>query len=53
MIKNPRAIAQSAVLDAGLAIMEKHSISQLPTVDENQKLIGIIHLHDILKSKLV
>lgn len=53
MIKNPKSIAQSAVLDAGLAIMEKHSISQLPTVDENQKLIGIIHLHDILKSKLV
>lgn len=53
MIKQPKAIVQSAVLDAGLAIMEKHSISQLPTVDENQKLIGIIHLHDILKSKLV
>ena len=53
MTKNPKSIAQSAVLDAGLAIMEKHSISQLPTVDENQKLIGIIHLHDILKSKLV
>ena len=53
MIKHPKAIAQSAVLDAALAIMEKHSISQLPTVDETQKLIGIIHLHDILKSKLV
>ena len=53
MIKDPKAISQSAVLDAGLAIMEKHSISQLPTLDENQKLIGIIHLHDILKSKLV
>ena len=53
MIKHPKAIVQSAVLDAGLAIMEKHSISQLPTVDETQKLIGIIHLHDILKSKLV
>jgi len=53
MIKHPKSIAQSAVLDAGLAIMEKHSISQLPTVDENQNLIGIIHLHDILKSKLV
>ena len=53
MIKHHKAILQSAVLDAALAIMEKHSISQLPTVDENQKLIGIIHLHDILKSKLV
>ena len=37
MIKNPKSIAQSAVLDAALAIMEKHSISQLTRIDENQK----------------
>ncbi|UCE24803.1 MAG: KpsF/GutQ family sugar-phosphate isomerase [Candidatus Zixiibacteriota bacterium] len=53
MIKNPKSIAVDAVLDAALAIMEKHSITQLPTVDANGKLAGIIHLHDILKSKLV
>ncbi len=53
MIKNPKTVAQTAVLDAALAIMEEHSISQLPTIDEDKKLVGIIHLHDILKSKLV
>ena len=53
MIENPKAISTDAVLDAALALMEKHSITQLPTVDSGGKLAGIIHLHDILKSKLV
>jgi arabinose-5-phosphate isomerase len=53
MIKNPKTIAADSVLDAALAIMEKHSITQLPTVDEQGGLAGIIHLHDILRSKLV
>jgi arabinose-5-phosphate isomerase len=53
MIKNPKSISIEAVLDAALALMEKHSITQLPTVDRDGKLAGIIHLHDILKSKLV
>ena len=53
MIANPKTISCEAVLDAALALMEKHSITQLPTVDENGLLVGIIHLHDILKSKLV
>jgi len=53
MIKNPKTISADAVLDAALALMEKHSITQLPTVDGNDHMVGIIHLHDILKSKLV
>ncbi|MFQ5453368.1 MAG: CBS domain-containing protein, partial [Candidatus Zixiibacteriota bacterium] len=53
MVKNPKTISCEALLDAALAIMEKYSITQLPTVDDKNRLIGIIHLHDILKSKLV
>jgi len=53
MIRNPKAISVDAVLDSALALMEKYSITQLPTVDADGKLVGIIHLHDILKSKLV
>lgn len=53
MIKNPKSISQDAILDAALAIMERYSITQLPTVDEQKRLVGIIHLHDILRSKLV
>ncbi len=53
MIKSPKTVPEDAVLDRALAIMEKHSITQLATVDRQQRLVGVIHLHDILKSKLV
>lgn len=53
MIKNPKSISARAILDAALAMMERYTITQLPTVDADKKLIGILHLHDILKSKLV
>lgn len=53
MIKSPKAVSENAILDAALAVMEKYSITQLPTVDESGKLSGVIHLHDILKSRLV
>ena len=53
MIKNPKAISERAILDSALAMMERYSITQLPTVNAERKLTGILHLHDILKSKLV
>lgn len=53
MVKNPKTISDSAVLDAALALMEEYSISQLPTVDAQGRLSGVLHLHDILKTKLV
>lgn len=53
MIRTPKTIPATAVLDAALAMMEKHSITQLATVDSQRRLVGVIHLHDILRSKLV
>ncbi|MBN1212372.1 MAG: KpsF/GutQ family sugar-phosphate isomerase [candidate division Zixibacteria bacterium] len=53
MIKNFKSVSENAVLDTALAMMEKYSITQLPTVDRDNRLVGVIHLHDILKSKLV
>lgn len=52
-IKQPKSVRTSALLDSALAIMERYAITQLPTIDADGNLIGIIHLHDILKSKLV
>ena len=53
MIKNPRTIEPDAILDRALAVMEKFSITVLPVVEKDRLPVGIIHLHDILKSKLV
>lgn len=53
MIADPKTVSADAVIDAALATMEKHSITQLATIDETGRLAGVIHLHDILKSKLI
>jgi arabinose-5-phosphate isomerase len=53
MLTNPKTINESAVLDSALALMEQKEITVLPTVDDDGRLVGVIHLHDILKSKLV
>lgn len=53
MIKNPKSIDPEAILDKALAEMEKYSITVLPVVNKKNQPVGIIHLHDILKSKLV
>lgn len=53
MIKTPKTISENALVDAALALMEKHAITQLVSVDNDGRVSGVIHLHDILKSKLV
>ncbi|HMS71223.1 MAG TPA: CBS domain-containing protein [Saprospiraceae bacterium] len=30
-------------------MMRQFSITQLPVVNENETLVGIIHLHDLIK----
>ncbi|MFC1814344.1 SIS domain-containing protein [Thermodesulfobacteriota bacterium] len=48
MTKDPRTVkADSPAYDA-LNIMEKHQITVLPITAEDEKVVGILHLHDIL-----
>jgi arabinose-5-phosphate isomerase len=53
MTKNPRTINPDAILDEVLAMCEEHQITVLVAVDPENRPVGIIHLHDILRSKLV
>ncbi|MFO7716892.1 SIS domain-containing protein [Desulfosarcina sp.] len=41
------AFAQTPAFDA-LNIMEQHEITVLPIIDTNRRVLGILHLHDIL-----
>lgn len=53
MIRNPKTISPDSILDEVLARCEKFQITSLVAVDDEGHPVGIIHLHDILKSKLV
>ncbi len=50
MIRNPKSIAPEKLAAQALALMEKHEISVLPVVDGDNKIVGIIHIHDLLKA---
>jgi arabinose-5-phosphate isomerase len=53
MTKNPRTISKDELAVKALAIMEKHSITSLAVPDEDGRVKGIIHLHDILRQGIV
>ncbi|MDR0453636.1 MAG: KpsF/GutQ family sugar-phosphate isomerase [Deferribacteraceae bacterium] len=52
MSGNPKRIAPGVLAAHALAIMEKYSITSLLSVDEEDRPIGIIHLHDLLRAGL-
>lgn len=48
MTKNPISIGADHLAADALSIMQKHEITVVPIVDEAQKLLGLLHLHDLL-----
>ncbi len=49
-IRSPKAIEPSALVTRAINLMETYNILVMPVVDSDDKLIGIVHLHDLLKS---
>jgi arabinose-5-phosphate isomerase len=52
MTKNPKVIEKDLLAVVALRIMEDFSITSLVIIDNNQRLEGIIHIHDVLKAGL-
>jgi len=52
MVKNPKTITKETLAAKAVQIMEQHSITSL-VVSKEDKIEGIIHLHDILKAGVV
>ncbi|HEY5614776.1 MAG TPA: KpsF/GutQ family sugar-phosphate isomerase [Bacteroidota bacterium] len=50
MTKNPKTIRTGLLAVAALEEMEQYNITQLPVVDEENYPVGILHLHDLVKT---
>ncbi len=48
MTKKPKVIEENRLAAEALELMEKHLITLLPVINEDEKLVGVLHLHDIL-----
>jgi arabinose-5-phosphate isomerase len=53
MTRNPRTIRPDELAAAAVFQMESHGIMALPVVDQDQRLLGIVHLHDLLRAGAV
>lgn len=49
MTKNPKVIFPESSLEYTLNMMEKNRVSALIVVDNKNKPVGVVHLHDILQ----
>jgi len=53
MTAHPKTILQTRLAAQALKLMQDKSITVLPVLDEKDKLVGTIHLHDLLKAGIV
>lgn len=53
MTPNPKTIPENELAAKALSIMERFSITALIVPDKSGKLLGIIHLHDILRQGII
>ncbi len=49
MGKSPKTIMQDAMAIEALETLESNNISQILVVNTNQKYVGVVHLHDLIK----
>jgi arabinose-5-phosphate isomerase len=53
MTKSPKGIPEDELAAKALSVMEKHAITVLVVPDAQNRIAGVIHLHDILRQGIV
>lgn len=53
MTRNPKTIAEEELAARAIAMMEKYSITSLVVPDKDGRVVGVIHLHNILRQGIV
>jgi arabinose-5-phosphate isomerase len=53
MNANPKTVEPDALAASAVFLMEKHGIMALPVIGPGAELLGIVHLHDLLRANAV
>jgi len=53
MTKTPKSTTAEELAAAAVSLMERHGIMALPVLDGDKKVVGIVHLHDLMKAGAV
>jgi arabinose-5-phosphate isomerase len=53
MTVDPKLTRPDALAAAAVNQMENHGIMAMPVVDEDRRLLGMVHLHDCMRAGVV
>jgi arabinose-5-phosphate isomerase len=49
----PRTTEPDQLAAGAVGLMERHRVMALPVLDEHRRMIGIVHLHDLMRAGAV
>src|SRR5256885_5892847 len=52
MTRNPKLAQSGELASAVLYRMEQHGIMAMPVVNESDELVGVVHLHDLMRARV-
>lgn len=52
MTRSPKLAESGELASAVLYRMEQHGIMAMPVVSENNELVGVVHLHDLMRARV-
>lgn len=50
MTKTPKTTTSDTLAGAAVLVMEQHGIMALPVLDGGRKVVGMVHLHDLMRA---
>ena len=53
MTRTPKSTTAEELAGVAVSLMERHGIMALPVLDGQRRVVGIVHLHDLLKAGAV
>ena len=53
MTRTPKSTATDELAGAAVSLMERHGIMALPVLDGGKRVVGMVHLHDLMKAGAV
>lgn len=48
----PKLAGHNELASAVVFRMEQHGIMSMPVVDDRERLVGVVHLHDLMRARL-
>ena len=53
MTADPRTASPDHLAAAAVGVMERHGVMALPVIDDDRRVVGMVHLHDLMRAGAV